>query len=248
MKRIYTGLFLLTFILISNITFSQSSVIDDTSKNIILLKERSYGIILHNQGWGIKYSTGYNTTDFRRRMFQFELVEMTSLRQIRSINPYYPSAKSYIYGKLNSVFLIMASYGMHKRINRKPYWGGVELRFLYMGGASLGFAKPVYLYIVDDLSSTISEERYDPESHYPDNIFGRAPFTKGFNNIGVYPGLHGRIGLDFDYASYRTKIKSLEVGAILDVFPRPIPIMAFNDPNYYFLTLYLSFNFGKRFN
>lgn len=252
MKCAFTCFLLLTFILIANVSLSQPSPLDDTSKNIILLKERSYGATLHSQGWGARYAIGYNKTAFKRRMYVFELVEMSSLRQIRTINPYFTNSKSYIYGKLNSVFMLRGSYGMHKQLNRKPYWGGVELRFFYMGGASLGFAKPVYLYILKAspviYEYTISEERYDPEKHFTDNIFGRASFTRGFNQIGFYPGLHARVGLDFDYATYRTKLKSLEVGAILEVFPRAIPIMAFNDPNYYFLTLYLSFNFGKRFN
>jgi hypothetical protein len=121
-----------------------------------------------------------------------------------------------------------------------------------MGGVSLGFAKPVYLYILKPSPQfyeyTIVEEKYDPNQHYVDNIYGRAPFVKGFDEIGFYPGIHTKIGLDFDYGVYRTKVKSLEVGAIVDIFPRPVPIMAFNDPDYYFLTFYLSFNFGKRYN
>jgi len=56
------------------------------------------------------------------------------------------------------------------------------------------------------------------------------------------------VGLDFEYGVYRTKVKSLEIGAIVEVFPIPVPIMAFNDPNYFFFTFYFSFNFGKRFN
>lgn len=231
---------------------AQSELVIDTSKNIVLMKERSYGVLFHTQGWGIKYSQGYNKTAFNRRMITVELGEMQSLRQIRTINPYFTNAKSYVYGKLNSVFTLRGSFGYYKQLNRKPYWGGVELRFFYVGGLTLAITKPIYLYILNAspviYEYSISEERYDPDEHFVDNIFGRAPFTRGFNNLDVYPGLHAKVGLDFDYASYRNKLKSLEVGATLDVFPRPVPIMAFNDPNYYFLTLYVNFNFGKRYN
>ena len=223
----------------------------DTSKNILLLREISYGITLHTQGWGLKYSRGYHKTAFSKRTLVFEFVELQSNKQIRTINPYFTNSKSFIYGKLNSVFDIRGSYGNYKLLNRKPYWGGVELRFLYMGGISLGFAKPVYLYILNptgDNEYTITEERYDPNEHFIDDIYGRASFFKGFGEISFYPGIHAKVGLDFDYGIYRTKVKSLEIGAIVDVFPIPVPIMAFNDPNYFFLTLYLNFNFGKRFN
>jgi hypothetical protein len=232
--------------------FSQEEMVVDTSKNIILLKEASAGLSLHTQGWGLRFSKGYNKSEFSKRVIVIEFIEMQSPKQIRTINPYFTNSKSYVYGKLNSVFFLRGTYGNHRMINRKPYWGGVELRFLYMGGVSLGFAKPVYLYILvpspQFYEYTIVEERYDPNEHYVDNIYGRASFFKGFDKIGFYPGIHAKIGFDFDYGVYRTKVKSLEVGAIVDVFPRPIPIMAFNDPHYYFLTFYFCFSFGKRYN
>lgn len=231
--------------------FAQSDMVFDSTKNILLLKERSLGAIFHTQGWGITYSRGYHKTAFRKRVLVIEMVEMKSPKQIRIINPYFTNAKSFVYGKLNSVFIFRGTYGYHKQLNRKPYWGGVEVRFLYMAGFSLGVAKPVYLHILNHTSAdyyTTTVEKYNPIDHSIDDIFGRASFTQGFNEISLYPGLHFKAGLDFDYASYSTKVKSLEVGAMLDLFPRPIPIMAFNEPNYYFFTFYLSFSFGKRFN
>ncbi|HPE55139.1 MAG TPA: hypothetical protein P5514_00210 [Bacteroidales bacterium] len=243
---------LAVFTIISVHLLAQTEPVIDTSKNIILLKERSFGALFHTQGWGVKYSQGYNKTAFNRRMLIFEFAEIQSLRQIRTINPYFTNSKSYVYGKLNSIFMLRGSFGYYKQLNRKPYWGGVELRFFYVGGFSLAIAKPIYLYILNAspiiYEYSLTEERYDPDEHFVDNIFGRASFTRGFNHLDFFPGIHAKVGLDFDYASYRNKLKSLEVGATLDVFPRPVPIMAFNDPNYYFLTLYLNFNFGKRYN
>lgn len=232
---------------------AQTEAIYDTSASVIMLKERSFGAIFHSQGWGIKFSKGYNKTAFNKRMLVIEMVEMQDPKQIRIINPYAPNAKSYHYGKMNSVFIFRGSYGNYKQLNRKPYWGGVELRFLYMGGVSLGLAKPVYLWILNmtapgDYFLVKTLEKYDPDKHSVDDIFGRASFTKGFNEIALHPGIHAKVGLDFDYASYRNKLKSLEIGAMIDIFPRAIPIMAFNDPNYFFFTFYINFNFGKRYN
>ncbi len=245
-------LFVLILLLSATVGYTQQVASIDSTKNILLLKETSGGIILHSQGWGLKFSKGYNKTAFKKRVLSFDIVEIKSLKQIRTINPYFPNSRSYFYGKLNSFFVIRASYGIYRLLNRKPYWGGVEVRFLYMGGFSLGLAKPVYLYILNansiDFIYTRTIERYDPGEHFYDNIYGRGPFTKGFSDMNVYPGLHAKIGLDFDYGSYSTKVKSLEIGAQIDIFPIPVPIMAFNEPNYFFLTFYLSFNFGKRYN
>jgi hypothetical protein len=252
MKIFKRTIFSILFALCSLFLFSQDEIVIDTSKNIILLKEASGGILLHTQGWGLRFSKGFNKSEFNKRMIVIEFVEMQSPKQIRTINPYFTNSKSYVYGKLNAVYMLRGTYGIHHLLNRKPYWGGVELRFFYMGGLSFGFTKPVYLYILEPSQQydeySIVEEKYDPYRHYVDNIYGRASFTKGFDEIGFYPGIHAKVGLDFDFGIYRTKVKSLEVGAIIDVFPRPIPLMAFNDPDYYFLTFYFSFNFGKRYN
>lgn len=253
MKLLFRLILLMVVFGCSGIVLGQTEAVYDTSKNVILLKERSLGVIFHTQGWGIKYSKGYNKTAFKRRMLTIEMAEMQDPKQIRIINPYFTNAKSYYYGKLNAVYIFRGSYGNYKQLNRKPYWGGVELRLLYMGGVSVGLAKPIYLYILNitspgDFIYTTTLEKYDPDKHSVDDIFGRASFTKGINETKFYPGLHFKVGLNFDYASYRNKLKSLEVGAMVDVFPIPIPVMAFNDPNYFFFTFYLNFNFGKRFN
>ena len=252
MRFFYAFIIILTSVLICKPAFAQIESPIDTSKRVILLKETSWGITFHTQGWGIKYSRGKNRTAFSRSMLVFEFGEMRSFKQIRTLNQYFTSSKSYVYGKLNSVFMLRGMVGKHKLLNRKPYWGGVEVRLVYLGGVSLGIAKPVYLNILKtislDYTYSIRAERYDPDEHFVDNIFGRASFTKGFGEIGVYPGIVGKVGLDFEYGVYRTKVKSLEIGAIIEVFPIPVPIMAFNDPNYFFFTFYFNFNFGKRFN
>ncbi|MBN1338305.1 MAG: hypothetical protein JXA03_03215 [Bacteroidales bacterium] len=245
-------LFIISMALLRFGVLAQQDQPVDTSANIVMLKEHSFGIIFHSQGWGFNFHKGKNITAFSKRLLGFEFVEMKSPKQIRIINPYFSNSKSYVYGKLNTVYLLRAQYEVQKLLTRKPYWGGVELRFSYSGGASLGIAKPVYLYILTPTSDffeyQITEEKYDPEAHFVDNIFGRAPLTRGMDEIGVYPGLHAKIGLSFDYGVYKSKVKTLDAGIALDVFPEPVPIMANNEPDYYFLTFYIGFSFGKRYN
>lgn len=228
---------------------------DDYSDSVLLMKEASGGFMLHTAGWGLQFRKGKNVNAFKKRMLNIEFVELKSPKEIRVINPYFSNAKSYIYGKLNNLYVLRGGVGQHHLITSKPYWGGVELRFLYSGGVSLGLAKPIYLNIINLVSISnyyyeyeLSTEKYDPEEHFRDNIYGRAAFVKGIEEIGLYPGVFGRVGFNFDFGVYNSAIKSLEFGATADFFPRPVPVMAHNDPEYYFLTLYLSINFGKRYN
>lgn len=220
--------------------------------SVLYKKTMSGGINLHTRGYGLVFQKGVNQTVFRNAFWQLSFVEMRSPKQIRSINPYFTNAKSYIYGKLNSVYLLRGGVGHSRLLNRKPYFGGVELRYTYAGGISLGIAKPVYLYIIDFTNSTyeyvIKTERFDPDEHFYDNIYGRAPFTKGFNHIKFYPGIYLTAGLNFEFGAYKSRINSLVAGAMIEFYPKGIPIMAFNDAKNFFATLFISYSFGKRYN
>jgi hypothetical protein len=199
---------------------------------------------------GGNFRRGVNKTYFNSRIFEVEFVSMKHPKQIRVINPYYYNAKSYVYGKLNHVYILRAGYGFKKLLNRKPYWGGIELRVLYMGGISLAFAKPVYLYFWDETYSYVKEEKYNPDNYYHNSeyIYGRAPFTDGLGELKVYPGIFAKAGLNFEFGALNSKIRALEAGGVVEYFPKAIPIMAFNPAQNFIVTFYLNFSLGKRYN
>lgn len=223
---------------------------DSISERILLKKEYTGGIIAHNLGFGANFRIGRNKTFFNSRIFEVEVVSMKHPKQIRVINPYYYNARSYVYGKLNHVYMLRGGFGYKKLLNRKPYWGGIELRLLYMGGISIAFAKPVYLYFWDDKYNYIKEEKYDPDNafHGSEFIYGRAPFVSGLGQIKVYPGIFAKVGLNFEFGKQNTKIRSIEGGVVLEYFPMAIPIMAFNPAQNFFPTVFLNFQMGKRYN
>ena len=94
----------------------------------------------------------------------------------------------------------------------------------------------------------VREEKYNPDIHFVDNIYGRGPFLAGFSSLGLHPGVYLKTGLDFEFGVKNRQINALEVGGILDYSPIPVAIMAFNPKQSFFLTLYLSVMFGKRYN
>jgi hypothetical protein len=199
----------------------------------------------------VLFRKGYNKNAFKKNLWELEFVGIRSQKQVR-INfygAYYSNANSYVYGKLNKVYFLRGGLGQQILLSGKPYWGGVELRFAYYGGLSVGMAKPIYLYIINQNDyNTINSERYDPDKHFIDNIYGRAPFLDGINRTKFHPGFYLKAGLDFYFGQYNTSIKSLEIGFVIDGFFIPVPIMAFTDEKYGFANLYLSFTFGKRYN
>lgn len=253
MPRLINTVFILLFFFVGTSVFSQvSSSEPDTSHGVILRKAISGGLLAHTAGWGANFRIDRRISAFKKSSFEFEGVTMKSPKEVKTINPYFNNSKSYVFGKLNSIFILRGGYGFHHQLNRKPLWGGVEVRYFYYGGASIGFAKPVYLYILNFTSIyyeyTLTTEKFNPEEHFLDNIYGRAPFSKGFSEIKLYPGIYLKGGFNFDFSHVHEKVRTLEAGFVLDLYPIPIPIMAFRDKYHYFLNLYLSFNFGKKYN
>ena len=228
----------------------------DTSEvKILFNKQKTYGVTVHNLGLGINYRTGKRVSIFKTRMFEFEFVSMKSYKQVKMVNSYVINPKRFVYGKINEPFFLRAGVMWKKLLNRKPDWGGkgVEVRFIYGGGVSIGLAKPYYLYImvIDPNTfqiTSIVPEIYDPDKHSTTFIYGRAPFSKGLNEITIHPGLYLKTGLNFEYGSQSTKIKSLEIGAAIDILPTGLTIMYNNENQIFFPTFYLNFSLGKRFN
>lgn len=254
MKR-FKKILALFLIVISFPLFAQfDTESQDSIENMILYnRENTYGVVLHNLGVGVSYRTGKRLTYFKTRVLEFEFVSMKSYKQVKMINPYVVNSKRYVYGKSNDAFFIRAGVVWKKLLNRKPYWGGVEVRFIYGGGFSLGIAKPYYLYIIKDISGsgetfTIVPERFNPTQHSNTDIYGRAPFSKGFNEITVHPGINLKTGLNFEFGTQSTKIKSLEIGGAVDIFPAGFTIMYYDSNQILFPTIYLTISFGKRFN
>jgi hypothetical protein len=228
------------------------SLPDSTSDNVLLEQQWSLGAMLLTNGWGLRFHRGHNLTALRQLMWEIEFSTYKSSKEVRSINPYFSDSRSYFYGKLNYVWFFRGGIGQQHILNRKPYWGGIQLSWLYYGGISLAITKPIYLYIIHFNSGftdyEVKEEKYDPEIHFTDNIYGRGSFLSGITNLGFHPGVYVKTGLDFEFGVKNRQINSLEVGGIFDYSPIPVAIMAYNPKQSFFLTLYVAVMFGKRYN
>lgn len=217
----------------------------ESETKVLLRYENNYYLKLHTQGWGFGYRTGVHMTAMKKRMLDISFFTMKHPKEVRISNNLSDfSAKSYIYGKMNHFFLIQGSVGTQRILNEKPYWGGIELRTFISVGPVLGFTKPIYLYIFPNQSL----EKYNPEEHFYDNIFGRGPFLKGFDEIKLHPGAYVKAGINFEHAVEDTRIRALEAGVMVCGFLKPIQIMSFAKNYNIFTTLYLSYHIGNRKN
>lgn len=217
---------------------------------LLYRNEADGGLIINSHGFGLNYRRCKHVTAARKGVWEFELVNYRHPKEVRTTNPFYDNAKGYYYGKLNSVFIFRSGIGFQNTIWTKPDKNGVEIRYVTFLGASLGIAKPVYLEILYDTqvagTKLVKTERYDPDKHFPDNIYGRAPFTRGLGEIRLHPGGYAKIGLNFEYGSMVEEVRSIEVGFITDVYITPLKVMATEKEQMVVLSLYLQFNLGRK--
>ncbi len=222
---------------------------DRIIKKPILKYESSFGINLNSDGWGINYKYGKTKTFTNKKTWDIGLLFIRDTKQYRYYNPYDNSAKSFFYGKMIGFYSLQILRGRQKIISEKPYWGGVEFRYFYFGGLNVGIGNPVYVYVVDyDNGGILKLEKYDPQKHDLDNIWGRGPYVKGFSNLELHPGLSFKFGLNAEFGTYQESTKAFEAGVIVDGYAVPVQIMGFNTPKYVMFRLYVAYRFGKRFN
>ena len=221
-------------------------------ERIIYSHESTMHATLHSQGLGLGYKSGTIHNIHKTTYWNFEVSYLRSLKQIKLANLF--STTSFVYGKLNDALALRCSYEVSRQIYGKPYWGGVELRWLYGAGAEVALLKPYYYsVVVAEPTSTgtyIQKSKYDTFDHIDEwiEILGRAPFKYGLNEIKFRPGIFAKGGLEFEIGTSRTHVQSLEAGVVVEYFPQGLQLMALNPASYVIPTLYLSYRWGSRFN
>jgi hypothetical protein len=248
MHKIYHLLAAFLLVFSAAVSFGQDEKIADTvNDNVLFERLWTFGLQLNTNGWGLKFRKGKNLSFLTQRLWEIEFSTYKAGKEYKIVNQLYSDSKSYVYGKMNYVYFLRGGMGIQHILNRKPYWGGVQLSYLGYGGLTLGLAKPVYLYIITPANTRI-ERRYNPQTDFTDEIYGRAPYLDGIQYTRIYPGIYARAGLEFEFGTTNQRMQSLEVGGVLDYEPVGIPIMAFNPVQNFFLTLYVSVSMGKRYN
>jgi hypothetical protein len=219
-------------------------------QNVLFHNEMTFGLVAHSHGVGLNFRRGKNLTAKKKAVLEVEFVNMRHEKEKKTYNPFFDNPKGFYYGKLNALLVLRSGYGLQKTLFAKADGKGVEIRYAMIGGLSLGLAKPVYLEVIQETSNQfffdVATEKYDPEKHFVDNIYGRAPFFKGADQTKVYPGLYGKFGLSFEYGPENDNVKAIETGVCVDVYPKVIPQMAFTTNHQVFLSLYLNFLWGRK--
>ena len=225
----------------------------EMDKPSIQFRNESYfGVNLNSHGWGFSYRKGKHVTGTLKRMMDFDYVSYRHPKEVKMQNRSFSgNSKSYYYGKLNNVGILRGGYGFQKVIFDEELPGALQIRLNYYAGVSIVLLKPVYLEVYKrslinpDVYELVTE-KYNPSEHFVENIYGKAPFFRGINEVKLNPGAYGKFGVSFEYGADQESIKAIETGVILDFHPQPLKVMAFNTNNPLIFSFYVTINWGKR--
>jgi hypothetical protein len=239
---------LLTAVIIlvtTTLCFGQGEL--DLQQKAFYRNERTFGVLLSTDGYGIGYREG-KRIDFRnKRLYEIDLGILKHPREIRLQNPAFQTGSTFVFGKLNSVIFLRGGLGKQHELFTKEDLGGVAVRYFYSAGPDFIFYKPIYYKVLYPVSSTtysIREEKFQESIHSVYDIYSKASFTKGLKELGVVPGIYGKAGFNFEYSKQDKIIHAIELGSTLNIFPKKIPIMASADNKSIFLSLFVSYRMG----
>ncbi|HRW62295.1 MAG TPA: hypothetical protein P5132_02350 [Bacteroidales bacterium] len=240
-------LLFLTYIIISFpfALFSQDQ--DSDFPKIFYRNEKTLGINLFTNGWGLGYRYGDRVNYFEKKLYEVDLSLIKHSKEVKSTSSFITS-ESIIFGKLNYAFDLRAGYGKQNEIYSKRSPGSVAVRSFYSFGPSVAILKPIYykiLYPLNDSVYGVREEKFNPDIHTSGDISGKASFFKGFDELKFIPGAYIKLGVNFEFSQSEFLIHAIEAGAMFTAYLKNLDIMAVDDNQQYFLVLFASYRFGK---
>lgn len=239
MKKIFV--FIICTFYAVQFSYSQGDL--DEQRKIFYRNERSIALLLNSNGFGINGRYSKRIDAFKKTVFDVEIVSLKHPKEYRKLSQFNPSARGYVLGKLHNVFIIRPGYGQQKEVFQKFDIGGISIRRFYTFGPSLALLKPIYYEVAQPGSQQVVVEKFDIAKS--DQILGKASFFKGFGELKPRPGAFVKGGVSFEFSRFDQVIHAIEGGAIAEAFPTKLPIMATKQNYQFFLTLFISYRFGK---
>jgi len=214
--------------------------------NVLLRNEATGSVFIHSRGFGFSYTRLKHITGSRKHFFETSMLNMRHPKEYKLKFDGIRGHKSFYYGKLNSLLMIRSGLGIQKTLYPRSERKSLEIRMSTSMGFNLTILKPVYLYVYKENLTSPIIEKYNPDEHTLYNIAGRAPSIYGYRNLSLRPGGYAKLGFSFEYGEYTNEVKAIETGVVADVFPIAVPTLAKIPKEQVFITLYLSFVFGKK--
>ncbi len=239
MKRLLLILFLFMNM---GIIFSQGEL--DTDHKILFRNEKSYALAINSNGFGFGYRYGKRINIHKKFLYEGDFNIVKHNKEKRISNPLTYDIFNYVYGKTNYAFNLRFAVGRHHEIFKKLDRNSISIRFFYVAGVSAMFLKPIYYNVWNDSTDATSVQLFVENTPWW-FIHGKEPFTYGFKELKIIPGIYAKTGFSFEFSKTDKKVNMIETGISFEAYPQPIKIMETAHNPMFFPTVYLAYRFGK---
>ncbi|WP_299817698.1 hypothetical protein [uncultured Pontibacter sp.] len=212
--------------------------------------ELSYGVNFNSNGGLVGGVFARSVYFMSERMYQFGGLEIVEVKHPKENRLYSPETGDlFIAGKQNYLFVLRPHYGRELVLFRKAAESGVQVNAVGAVGPSLGLLIPYYVRYNygAPTSQDVRTEQYDPQRHRSlENIQGNATVFQGLGEASVNFGAHLKAGLSFEYGRYRESIAGIEVGFMVEAYPKELVIIPQAENEQLFTSVYLNLYYGRR--
>jgi hypothetical protein len=187
------------------------------------------------------------------RTLSIELVNVKHPKEQKATNA--STGNTFLYHKSNYLIPIRFQYGRKIILFHKAPEEGVEVSAVFAGGPTIGCIKPYFIqYDYTDYTTTSStvpvdvrQEQYSSSRNSVDSrILGSAGFTKGLTHTKILPGINLKSGLCFELGKFGGNVTGVEVGGLLELFPKKVILIPEAQNRAVFSSVYINLYFGLR--
>jgi hypothetical protein len=233
-------LFLLTFFLSVATVFAQRQDIGNYEYDSEIL----FGINKNTNGGligGVSMKMGFRLDDSNFQFFGLDLANVKNPKEVRYNTQF---GNSFIFGKSNYLYAVRPYYGRERILFKKAPQQGVQVSVLGALGPSLGIVAPYFVeYAINRLETV--REQYDPSINFR-SILGPGRLFEGIGQSELAIGANAKVGVNFEFGSFKSSVTALELGVQFEGFTKEIPLMPTTENRQLFQSVYFTFFYGIR--
>lgn len=182
----------------------------------------------------------------RNKAFHYIGAEIVNVKHPKEERYYSFTGNTYIYGKSNYLYSLRGYFGRDWLLFKKAPQQGVQINGMVGIGPSIGIVAPYYIeYLRSD--GSVIKEQYDPNIHdNRENILGTGSLFQGLGDSEITMGLNSKAAIAFEFGASKFNVVGLEVGFMVEVFSREIPIIPTAENYSLIPNSYVTLYYGSR--
>lgn len=206
---------------------------------------KTVGVGVHSNGWGAEYNFfNSNYKGFDGLTFSYQ--NYNHLAERKNNTETITNAKM-VLNKINNLYLLRAGLIKYLEIGSRKDRSNIGVGATLAGGPVIAIYKPIFIEYSESDSSVINlrEVRYNPAIHSANQIFDKSSFLTGIGESTSRFGLWGKASLRFDWGSYETNFKAIEIGFNVNYIPNSQDIIYSYPVQRVYSNMFVTLHFGS---